>query len=107
MLFANDCQQLRSSRLLPAAAACVLASVTLAAAATDDQTGAVAHLPKMRELSSSCLYLLSWLFSVNVDSICFRMSLVDCTFFWLLLAKLTDVTLPPVILAAAAVLAAQ
>jgi hypothetical protein len=60
---------------------------------------AVAYLPKMRELSSSCLYLLSWLLSVKVDSICLRMSLVDCTFFWLLLAKLTDVTVPPVIVA--------
>jgi hypothetical protein len=34
-----------------------------------------------------------------------RMSLVDCTFFWLLLAKLTDVTLPPVILATSCVTA--
>jgi hypothetical protein len=60
---------------------------------------AVAYLPKMRELSSSCLYLLSWLLSVKVDSICLRISLVVCTFFWLLLAKFTDVPLPPVILA--------
>jgi hypothetical protein len=79
-------------RLLLASTACMLVPAT----------GPVAYLPRMRELSSSCLNLLSWLSDVKVDSICFRMSLVDCTFFWLLLAKFTDVTFPPVIFAAAA-----